>query len=337
MVSRQHSGPTVPPSLMKETGGGYFPSIGASWKIYQEPFMQGFNDYVDELTFKVGYGLTGNQDIGNFLYSSNLNAIATGLGRGFAVGNISNPDLQWEEQRQLNLGVSFSLFNNHLSANVEAYNKISDKFLFQLPLPSYLTGGPGYQGGVSAPFVNLGEIQNRGIEATLEVNGIQKKDFSWNSTLTFSSFENEVQALDSRVDITETFSTGFINSPITRTVLGKPVGLFFGYKVKGIFNDESTIQDQPKQFGTEFLSRDESTTDTWLGDIQYEDVNGDEVINENDRTFIGNPHPDFTFGFRNSFAYKNINLSVFLQGSYGNEILNLSRILTTGLNRPYRN
>src|SRR5699024_11711712 len=110
MVSRQHSGPTVPPSLMKETGGGYFPSIGASWKIYQEPFMQGFNDYVDELTFKVGYGLTGNQDIGKFLYSSNLNAIATGWGRGFAVGNISNPDLQWEEQRQLNLDVSFSLF-----------------------------------------------------------------------------------------------------------------------------------------------------------------------------------------------------------------------------------
>jgi TonB-linked SusC/RagA family outer membrane protein len=312
---------------------GYFPAIAASWKIYKEPFMKEFNNYVNKLKIKAGYGITGNQDIGNFLFTSNLNAIATGIGTGFGVSNISNPNLKWELQKQLNLGISFGLLKDNLKVNVELYNKKSSRFLFQLPLPLYLTGNPDL-GGIAPPFVNLGNMLNRGIGATISYQTNKKKNFSWSSKLTISHNHNKVLKLFNKgfnvIGSVEN-STGTTND-VTKTVEGKPIGLFYGYKVKGIFNDKNTIRKQPKQFGRDFdppsdtLGSATPLDSTWLGDIQYVDVNGDGVINSKDKTFIGNPHPEFTFGFHNTFNYKNIGLTVFLQGSVGNDILDVNRI-----------
>lgn len=318
-----------------DTQWGYFPSFSASWKVFEESFMEGVNEVINDLRIRAGYGVVGNQGIPNYLYGASLVGTQTGLGQGYFVSNISNPDLKWEESYQTNLGIEFSLFNKRLQTTIDLYEKISSDFLYQLPLQSILTGGPGYLGGLGAPYVNLGELQNRGVDLTLIYNTIGTGDFNWSSTLTFSHYQNEVLDLyGDNFDITRTVQTDAISSPITRTVEGQPIGMFYGYQVAGIFNDESQFGSLPVQFGIPFADTYEGT---WLGDIQYVDVNGDGVINEDDRTFIGNPHPDFTFGLTNNFTYKNFDLSVFFQGSYGNDILNLTRKETTGLARLYTN
>ena len=313
---------------------GYFPSIGVSWRLSNEPFMENF-DTVSDIKLYGGYGVTGNQDIPNYAYGSVFNSYAFDSGTALGFGNFSNPDIKWEGMKQLNLGLEFSLLDGNLNAIFEAYDKTSDNFLYQLDLPGYITGGD-VPGSVGAPWVNLGEINNRGIDVTLRYSNKPEREFNWNSSLTFSTYKNEVKDLGlGLTQITPNYRlTGNDSRLITITKPGDPVGLFYGYKVVGIFNDEDTIMDQPQQFGSNFST---ANGDTWLGDIQYEDVNNDGLVDERDLTVIGNPHPDFTYGFNNSFLYKNFELSVFLQGSYGNDILNLTWLRTSNLKNRYNN
>ncbi len=322
-----------------DTQWGYFPSFSASWKIFNESFMENLNkDIFSNLRLIGGYGVVGNQGIPNYLYGASLADVRTGLGQGYYVTNIPNPELKWEESYQTNVGLSFSFFKESLSFNIEVYDKTSKDFLYQLPLPLYLTGpsgGESYLAGVGSPFVNLGELQNRGVDFSMNYSLTTDNDFSWNSNLNISHYKNKVIDLyGENFDITRTITTGFLSSPLTRTIEGQPIGLYYGYKVKGLFNDAAAFEDLPQQFGTPFS---ENLGDIWLGDVQYEDINNDGVIDEQDRTFIGNPHPDFTFGFSNSFRYKNFDLTVFVQGSYGNDVLNLTRKETTSLARLYNN
>ncbi|GAA5029972.1 SusC/RagA family TonB-linked outer membrane protein [Marivirga lumbricoides] len=323
-----------------DTQWGVFPSFSASWKVFNENFMEGVNkDIFSNLRLIAGYGVVGNQGIPNYLYGASLADVRTGLGQGYYVTNIPNPDLKWEESYQTNIGLNFSLFKESLSFNIEVYDKTSKDFLYQLPLPLYLTGpsgGESYLAGVGSPYVNLGELQNRGIDLSINYSLVsENSDFSWSSNLNLSHYKNKVIDLyGDNFDITRTITTGFLSSPLTRTIEGQPIGLYYGYKVKGIFNDETAFEDLPVQFDTPFS---EELGGIWLGDIQYEDVNDDGVINEDDRTFIGNPHPDFTFGFSNNFRYKNFDLTIFLQGSYGNDVLNLTRKETSSLSRLYNN
>ncbi len=322
-----------------DTQWGYFPSFSASWKIFNESFMENMNkDIFSNLRLIGGYGVVGNQGIPNYLYGASLADVRTGLGQGYYVTNIPNPDLKWEESYQTNIGLSFSFFKESLSFNIEVYDKTSKDFLYQLPLPLYLTGpsgGESYLGGVGSPFVNLGELQNRGVDFSMNYSLVTQNDFSWTSSLNISHYQNKVIDLyGDNFDITRTITTGFLSSPLTRTIEGQPIGLYYGYKVKGLFNDAAAFEDLPEQFGIPFS---ENLGDLWLGDVQYEDINDDGVIDEQDRTFIGNPHPDFTFGFSNSFRFKNFDLTIFLQGSYGNDVLNLTRKETTSLARLYNN
>ncbi len=316
---------------------GYFPSIAGHWDLYKEPWMQGVDKAINKITLKAGYGVTGSQDIGNFLYTSTLRAIQTGFGTAFAVNNISNPNLTWESQKQLNLGIKFGFLQNRLQANVEWYNKLSSNFLFSLPLPDFLKGGPGYMGGLNPPEVNLGEMRNRGIDVTLKFQTKPSKNFQWSSKLTFSHYKNKVESIPK--NITETIDNGFTNASITRTVAGGPVGRFYGYITEGLFRDSTTISQNPNQFDEGFDTRGTTheSDSLWVGDVKYKDVNGDGVVNAQDRTFIGNPNPDFTYGFSNTFNYKNVSLSIFIQGVYGDDIYDFTRREITGLNRLYRN
>lgn len=317
---------------------GYFPSFSASWKVFQEPWMENINNVIDDLKLRIGYGVVGNQDIPNYLYGSSLDDVPTGIGLGFLVRNIPNPNLKWEETEQTNVGMDFSFFDRKLRASIDVYEKNSKDFLFQLPLPIYVTGPSGDEaglGGISAPFVNLGEMTNRGIDLGINFSTDIGENFSWNSSLNFSQYKNEVTDLNQNsLEIIRSVNTSFLAAPVTRTVEGEPIGQFWGYKVKGLFRTQDDISNAPIQFGIPFS---DNLGDNYLGDVQYEDLNGDGVINENDRTFIGNPHPDFTFGFNNSFKYKNFDLSIFLQGSYGNDILNLTKRESTSLARLFTN
>lgn len=314
---------------------GYFPSFATSWKLSNEPWMESFNETVDNIRLKAGYGVVGNQGIANYLYGSSLNNTPTGIGLGYLVNNIPNPDLKWEETRQTNLGIEFTLLDNRFNATIEVYNKVSKDFLYQLPLPVFLTGPDNYLGGISAPFVNLGEMNNKGIDVSMGYSTLQTKDFSWSTNFNISHYRNEVTELyNESLEVLRSVTTGFLSSPITRTVEGEPLGKYWGYKVAGIFRTQEDINGAPVQFGIPFS---DELGDNSLGDIQYVDVNEDGVIDEKDRTYIGNPHPDFTFGFTNNFKYKNFDLSIFLQGSYGNDLLNLTRKETVGLSRLYTN
>ncbi|WP_395064178.1 SusC/RagA family TonB-linked outer membrane protein [Flavobacterium sp.] len=302
---------------------GVFTSVSGSWKLSNETFMEGTKKYIDNIKFRVGYGTTGNQQIGNNLYTALLNQQNSGLGTGFLVANTPNPDLTWESLVQTNLGLDFTLLDSRLSVNLDFYNKKSKDFLFQVPLPLYLTGGGSQYGGISAPYSNLGEMQNKGYDITLGYNTKANNSFSWSSSLVFSHYKNELLSIKDGLPLTQEVNTnGYQPVVATNTLVGNPIGMFYGYITEGIFNDMASLNAAPLQFGQ---SVGPLAGQTYLGDIKYKDVNGDGKIDQNDKTFIGNPHPKFTFGFTNTFKYKNFDLSVFCQGSYGNDILNLTK------------
>lgn len=314
---------------------GYFPSISASWKLSNEDFMEGF-DKLKNIKIYGGYGEVGNQNIPNFAYGSRLSSVSTGIGTGFEVANFANPKLTWESSRQLNFGVDFSAFEARLNTTVELYKKVSSDFLYQLALTSFVTGGVGTPGSIAAPWVNLGEMENKGIDVTLNYNTISDGDFSWNSTLTLSFYKNKVNELVGDYSINGSTSLDDTNQVLTRTRVGDPIGMFYGYQVEGIFRTMSDLESAPIQFG-QSVGDNSAISRTWLGDIKFKDVNGDNVIDENDRTVIGNPHPDITFGFQNTFRYKDFDLAMFIQGTYGNDVFNAIGRTLTATNLTYRN
>ncbi|MDT0643748.1 TonB-dependent receptor [Zunongwangia sp. F363] len=306
---------------------GYFPSVSASWRISNESFMEDF-ETLQNIKIYGGYGEVGNQNIPNFAYGVRLTPISTGLGTGFEYANFRNEELTWESSTQTNLGIDFASFNSRLNTTIEVYNKVSKDFLFQFASTDFITGGAS-PGAIQAPYINLGEMVNKGIDVTLNYSTIGNSDFNWSSTLTFSHYKNEVTKLLGDLVINQALYISDSNQNVTLTQVGEPVGMFYGYQVEGLFRTTADLENAPIQFGRPV--DDALFGTTWLGDIKYKDVNGDGVVDTDDRTVIGNPHPDFTFGFQNNFSYKNFDLSVFLQGSYGNDIFNgVNRTLTAG-------
>lgn len=302
---------------------GIFKAISASWKLSNEKFMESTKKYIDNIKFRFGYGETGNQQIPNNLYSAMLNTQNSGLGNGFLVSNIPNPDLRWESLNQTNIGLDFTLLDSRISASIDVYNKKSKDFLFQLPLPDYLTGGGAQYGGVNAPWSNDGSMQNKGFDITLGYSTKNTEKFSWNSTLTFSHYKNELLSIPNGIPLFGNVNTnGYIPVNVTNSTVGNPIAMFYGYVTDGLFTSLDQLNNAPIQFGQTVGT---GAGQTYLGDVKYKDINGDGKIDEGDKTLMGNPHPDFTFGFTNNFKYKNLDLSIFVQGSEGNEILNLTR------------
>ncbi|AOW19073.1 SusC/RagA family protein [Polaribacter vadi] len=320
------------PSSDNQTGT--FKALSGSWKLSNESFMESTKDYIDNIKFRVGYGETGNQQIENNRYTALLGAQNSNLGTGFLVSNSPNPFLTWESLNQINVGVDFTLFDSNLSASFDFYDKTSEGFLFQVPLPVYLTGGGGQYGGISAPYSNLGEMQNKGYEFTIGYN-LNKDKFNWNTSLNFSHYTNKLVKIQDGIVLTQQVNTnGYQPVVVTNTLIGNPIGMFYGYVSEGIFNDLSVLNSAPLQFGQPVGT---AVGETYLGDIKYKDINEDGVVDALDRTLLGSPHPDFTFGFTNNFNYKNFDLSIFLQGSYGNEIMNLTRRAGTKNTSLYEN
>jgi TonB-linked SusC/RagA family outer membrane protein len=302
---------------------GVFKAISGSWRLSAESFMEGTRQYVDNIKFRAGYGETGNQQIPNNSYSAMLGAQNSGLGSGFLPSNYPNPDLVWESLNQTNFGIDFTLFENKISGSFDYYVKESKGFLFQVPLPLYLTGGGGQYGGVSAPYSNLGTMSNTGYDITLGYDTKSAGNFNWNATLVLSHYKNNLDEIANGIVLTQEVNTnGYQPVVVTNTITGSPIGLFYGYKTDGIFKDQVALDSAPLQFGQPVGT---GAGETSLGDVKYVDVNEDGKVDANDKTFIGNPHPKLTFGFTNNFKYKNVDLSVFLQGSYGNDVMNVTR------------
>lgn len=306
-----------------ENQKGVFNAVSGSWKLSNEGFMEGTQQYVDNIKFRIGYGETGNQQIPNNSYSAMLRVQNSGLGSGFLPGNYPNPDLVWESLNQTNIGLDFTLLDSKLSASVDLYDKKSEGFLFQVPLPIYLTGGGGDYGGVSAPYSNLGTMSNKGYDITVAYDTKSTGKFNWDASLVVSHYKNNLDEIANGIVLTQEVNTnGYQPVVVTNTTVGNPIGMFYGYVAEGIFKDQTILDSAPIQFGQAVGN---GAGETALGDVQYKDVNEDGKIDTNDKKFIGNPHPDFTFGFTNNFKYKNFDCSIFLQGTYGNDVMNLTK------------
>lgn len=306
---------------------GWFPSAALAWKISNESFLKD-NPTIYNLKLRLGWGLVGNQNVPNYAYTSTMTSVATNWGTGLLSGNTANPDLKWESTYSSNIGVDLGLFKNRIEFIADIYYKKTDNLLLQLPLPAYV--GTVGQGSTSSPWANIGSLENKGIELSLNTINIDKKDFSWKTNLVFSLNRNKVLSLDTESSIIDkTISEGSETTIVTRTAVGQPIGQFYGYKVIGRFEKATDFyykdaagNIKPTAIPTGLTI---SENGVWIGDYIFEDVNKDGVIDEKDRTYIGNPEPKFTYGIGNTLSYKNWDMTVYLTGSYGNRVVNYQR------------
>jgi TonB-linked SusC/RagA family outer membrane protein len=306
---------------------GTFPAFAVGYTLSNEAFMKK-QKLISNLKLRVGYGAVGNQDVPGGLFSPTLSGKITGLGTGYATDFIANPNLRWETATQYNAGVDVSLLGGRIDFTVDVYKKVSRDFLYSLPLPSFLGTSGDYTGAIRAPYVNLGEMQNSGVDFAINSRNTEGA-FRWTTSLNVSKYVNRVNNISNlTVDGRVLYNT----LVVTRTVQNQPISQFYGLKMIGIFRDAETLKAAPRQFGGNIGDQGNS-----LGDIQYEDVNADGKINDDDRTFIGTPHPDFVGGMTNNFSYKGFDLSLFVSGTLGGKIFNYTRRLTEGMDRLYVN
>jgi TonB-linked SusC/RagA family outer membrane protein len=307
---------------------GWFPAVALAWRISQEDFMRGAED-INSLKLRLGWGKTGNQNVSDFAYMSILSNKTTPWGVGVLTGNTANPDLTWESTSSYNLGFDLGVLQNRIELVADVYYKKTDNLLLQLPLPGFL--GSAGQGAASNPWGNVGSIENKGVELTLNTTNITNRDFTWTSNIVFSLNRNKVKSLDTtNSSIEKTYQPSSTEYIVTKTVVGQPTGQFWGYKVIGRFDKAEDFYYHDANGNVKQVAIPEGNTisqsSTWIGDYIFEDVNGDGVINSEDCTFIGNPEPKFTWGFGNTFNWKGFDLNIMFSGSYGNKALNLTRM-----------
>lgn len=319
---------------------GWFPSVAAAWRISQEPFMSNL-EWLSNAKLRLGWGLVGNQSAGSYAYGVAMNAVSTAWGNGYYAGNYANPDLKWESTNAWNIGFDLSLFNNRVEFIVDAYYKKTSNLLMYAVLPNYLIDEEGYQYyfGIYPPYVNAGAIRNKGIEFTLNTVNVSNKAWQWRTGATISFNRNKLTKLNSD-DSSLQGSIG--GNTYTLSEIGGPVGRFYGYNVIGMFTKESDFyQKDPngdlmidkngnyvpvaRPVDSDGNMYDIKQTGIWVGDYIFEDVDGDGMITESDRKYIGDPNPKFTFGINNTITYKDFELSFFLSGSYGNDVYNVLR------------
>ena len=319
-----------------ENRWGYFPSAAVAWRVGEEKFMKSLNT---NLKLRLGYGEVGNQAIANYLYGASLLAFNSPFGTAYRLEKISNPQLKWEATQQFNAGLDIGFFKGRVDFSLDVYNKQTTDMLLQLSVPSYL-GGTGWQ-DIRAPFANVGKMENKGFDLSLRTHNIVRKNFSWSTDLTFSRNRNKVKELDgaNRIYWRNLYWYSEFQTA-TKTSVGQPLGLFYGYQTEGIFQDQADILGHavqvpdPNNDGKNLVDK---RAGVWIGDVKFKDLNGDGVINTEDQTIIGDPNPDFTFGFNNTFSAGPFDLIVYFTGSYGADILNYSRVQIEGMTNVFSN
>ncbi len=313
---------------------GWFPSAAVAWRANNEKFLKNV-EWLSNLKLRVGWGLVGNQSSGSYAYGAVMSNVSTAWGTGYYPGNFANSSLKWESTKAWNAGLDISLFNNRVELIIDAYLKNTDNLLMQAALPSYVINNDWQ--GMTAPWVNTGSIRNKGIELTLNTVNIDKKDWQWRTGITFSLNRNELTGLNSEGS---TISGTIGSETYTLSEIGGPVGRFYGYKVIGMYTQESDFYQKnskgeylldangdkvpvARPVDSEGALQPIAQNGIWVGDYIFEDINGDGQITEADRTYIGDPNPDFTFGMNNVITWKDFELSFFFNGSVGGDVYNL--------------
>lgn len=313
-----------------------FHSVALAWRFSNEKFFEPVKKVIDNGKLRLGWGQTGNSSIGSYAWGAAITRMPSALGMGFRPSNIPNTSIRWESQEQYNVGLDLGFFNGRLNLTVDAYYKKSDDMLMSMQLPSYM----GTQGNVSsklqAPKGNYGSIENKGLEITLDAHPVQLKNFSWDSNFQISFNKNKLLSLSDTENAT-LVGYGQFGDVVCVSEIGKPLYNFYGYKVEGVYKDLDDIQNsaKPVKYPSDGVFSRGNTV--WVGDIKYKDVDENGIIDERDRTDIGSPLPKFTFGWTNTFRYKNLDLSIFLNGSYGNKVMNYNSLTLTHMNSTWTN
>jgi TonB-linked SusC/RagA family outer membrane protein len=316
-----------------ENHWGYFPSAALSWKFNNENFLKN-SKVLSDGKLRASYGQTGNNRVGDFDYLTtyynpltNSYIFNNEYISGTVATNLGNSKLKWETTEQIDMGLDLGFFKQRITLGVDVYVKKTKDLLLRADLP--------LSSGFSSALKNVGEMQNKGLEITLNTKNIETKDFTWNSSFNISFNKSEVLALnDNQQNLQSTvrWDNGWENVPAYIASVGKPLGEMYGYISNGTYKYE----DFNKDTNGIYTLKPEITTNGNIrnniqpGDIKYKDLNGDGVVNTSDYTTIGHGLPIHTGGFSNNFTYKGFDLNVFFQWSYGNDILNANRVLFDG-------
>jgi TonB-linked SusC/RagA family outer membrane protein len=294
---------------------GTFPAFSAGWRVSEEGFMKELT-WLTDLKLRAGWGQTGNQEIGNYngfsTYRSSLSLSSYAIDGsnnsvtpGFDTEAFGNQNAKWETTTQTNIGLDATLFKGMIGFNIDLYNRTTSDMLYQVALPAT-------QGVATIPFVNVGEMNNKGIDLALDFNNTALNgDLTYSVGVNFSKYKNEVKKLNSS-------SSAVLLGPTiraytwTRSVVGMPLYSFYGLKIDGIYQNQEEVNNGPLYPGY-----------AAVGKYKYQDTDQDGTITDADRVFIGNPHPDFTYGVNLNLGYKGFDLSAFFQGVQGNQIINM--------------
>lgn len=313
-----------------------FHSVALAWRFSNEKFFEPVKKVIDNGKLRLGWGQTGNSSIGSYAWGAAITRMPSALGMGFRPSNIPNTSIRWECQEQYNVGLDLGFFNGRLNLTVDAYYKRSDDMLMSMQLPSYMgTQGNG-SSKLQAPNGNYGSIENKGLEITLDAHPVQLKNFSWDSNFQISFNKNKLLSLSDTENAT-LVGYGQFGDVVCVSEIGKPLYNFYGYKVEGVYKDLDDIQNsaKPAKYPSDGVFSRGNTV--WVGDIKYKDVDENGIIDERDRTDLGSPLPKFTFGWTNTFRYRNLDLSIFLNGSYGNKVMNYNSLTLTHMNSTWTN
>ncbi|REE00088.1 TonB-linked SusC/RagA family outer membrane protein [Marinoscillum furvescens DSM 4134] len=297
-------------NFAKNNKWAYFPSAALGWNVHNESFMNDLS-VISELKLRASYGVTGNQAIDPYQTLATIEEVLTtqqgNIVNAIAPATIANNDLTWESTSQVDIGADIGLFEDRILITTDYYKMITRDLLFSVPLPEY--------SGFSTVLKNAGKVENRGFELGINARNLVGA-FRWDMDINFSVNRNKILELSDTVDVLYKNSPGAVlggENQILR--VGQPVGMFYGFVYEGV-----------QQEGEEVISGGEG-----VGGEKFKDLNNDGKLSAEDRTIMGNPNPDFIWGFNNTFTYKGFDLNIFFQGTQGNDIANYTRFELDGL------
>lgn len=304
---------------------GYFPAVSAAWRLSEEEFIKDL-DIFSDLKLRIGYGLAGNNRIDSYqslaIMGSVTAAQAQGAKPGYASNQVPNVDLKWEANKTFNLGLDFGFLDQRITISPEFYINRSSNLLLDARIP--------YSSGYQTMVLNAGETKNVGVDLTINTVNITNKNFTWSTAVTFSHNKNTVEALTGESEQLYLADFGYSGAGASHKIgVGQPLGQFYGYVTDGLYTAD------------DFSSYD-AANDTYIlkdgvvkngnpqpGYWKFKDLDDSGVIDENDKTVIGNASPVFYGGINNNFTWKNFDLSIFLTYSYGAEVLNATKLTNT--------
>lgn len=312
---------------------GYFPSGSLAWAFSRESFIEDNINWLSNGKLRFSYGQTGNNRIGNYEYMAQLITNDNlykypwdgEFYKGYVLSSMANEKLKWETTEQLDFGIDLGFLNDRINLTLDYYIKTTRDLLLDADISA--------SSGFANATLNVGKLRNKGLEITLETTNIKTKDFTWTSNFNIAFNNNEIIALNSGQDYMTSYiswDNKYSNKPAYISKVGESAGKMYGFIYEGTYKYEDFNVTTDEAGNKVYTLKDNIpalVANTQPGDPKYKNLNGDDVINDDDKTAIGNGQPLHIGGFNNNFVWKNFDLNIFLQWSYGNDILNANRIV----------